>query len=457
MKLDRRFWRRKGIEGPVSGPVGPSPLEPPRAPSRVSLPVSTPAQAPAGRIGTSIYLTVSNIVVGADLNQLDAAAFSGANPENEYGLHTEGTAGLIGVLVAPDGRVVAPPPGFLPIGLPDRAALAAVTTPGQVDRRTITLADGTPCRIVTGFSRDPRYAAFKVQWVQQISGEVNLLNALRNTLLIGGGLALLAALLAGYFYAGRALVPIRAAAFRRQEALRRQREFTANASHELRTPLTVIRASVEDLKRNKRHKVEDVGEALTDIEAEAKHLGALVDDMLLLARTDSGVVQVERMPLDLADVAVEAASALSAPADEREVKVMAEPLPSPVLGDPTRLRQLVTILLDNAVRHSPPGTTATVRVRPDGGAILLQVEDQGHGIKPENLNRVFERFWRADDAPAGGTGLGLSIARWIVEQHGGIIGAGNRPEGGAVFWVRLPAASSASLAAESTSGAAGQL
>ena len=97
---------------------------------------------------------------------------------------------------------------------------------------------------------------------------------------------------------------------RRQAALQRQREFAANASHELRTPLTVIGASVEDLKRNRRSKVEDVGEALGDIEAEVRHMTALVEDMLLLARTDSGVVQMERVPLDLGDVAAEAASML---------------------------------------------------------------------------------------------------------------------------------------------------
>jgi signal transduction histidine kinase len=167
-------------------------------------------------------------------------------------------------------------------------------------------------------------------------------------------------------------------------------------------------------------------------------LTALVDDMLLLARTDSGVVQVERMPMDLADVAVEAASTLSPLGDERGVRVVADPLPAPVLGDPLRLRQLVTILVDNAIRHSPSGSSVAVRVRPASGAAYLWVEDQGHGIKPEDLPRLFERFWRADNAPVGGTGLGLSIARWIVEQHGGTIGAENRPEGGARFWVRLP-------------------
>jgi signal transduction histidine kinase len=165
---------------------------------------------------------------------------------------------------------------------------------------------------------------------------------------------------------------------------------------------------------------------------------ALVEDMLLLARTDSGVVQIERVPLDLGDVAAEAAGMLSAVGHERGVAVVLDPLPAPITGDPLRLRQLVTILVDNAIRHSPVGSTVTTLVRPEPGGALLKVDDQGPGIREQDLPCIFERFWRADDAPAGGTGLGLAIARWIVDQHGGSIGAVNRPEGGASFWVRLP-------------------
>jgi hypothetical protein len=123
---------------------------------------------------------------------------------------------------------------------------------------------------------------------------------------------------------------------------------------------------------------------------------------------------------------------------ERGVSVVLDPLPAPVTGDPLRLRQLVTILVDNAIRHSPVNSMVAVWVRPEAGGALLQVDDHGPGVKPEDLPRLFDRFWRADDAPAGGTGLGLAIAKWIVEQHGGTIGAFNRPDSGASFWVRLP-------------------
>jgi signal transduction histidine kinase len=387
------------------------------------------------------YATVANRIENAGLDQLNTIAATGhigGSSSDDYSYTLTGPrAGVTPLLVDPQGNVVPNPRmAALPAGLPDKASLAAVTKPSDQDVRDVTLPDGTPCRVMSYFSlAEPTY---KVQLVQNRTGEVGLLNILGAVLLGGGLIALLASLLAGYLYAGRALVPIRASIDRRQAALQRQREFAANASHELRTPITVIAASVEDLKRNRRSKVEDVGEALGDIDAEVRHMTALVEDMLLLARTDSGVVQVERVSLDMADIAVDAACMLAPLGQERGVKVVLDPLPAPVTGDPLRLRQLVTILVDNAIGHSPAGSTVTTWVRPEAGGALLQVDDQGSGIKPEDLPRLFERFWRADNAPAGGTGLGLAIAKWIVDQHGGTIGAFNRPGSGASFWARLP-------------------
>ena len=392
----------------------------------------------------AIYLTVSDRIKSAGLEQLNRAAGLHVTPGEEYGYSLTGPrAGIFLLIIDPQGQVVPYSRSMpvLPAGLPDQGSLAAVSATGDLgdpDVREITLPDGTPCRVMSMPYPDTAYVSYKVQLVQNRSGEVALLSILWLVLLGGGLLALLASLLAGYLYAGRALIPIRESIVRRQAALMRQREFAANASHELRTPLTVIGASVEDLKRNRRSKVEDVGEALVDIEAEVRHMTALVEDMLLLARTDSGVVEIERVPVDLGDIAAEAASMLATLGNERGVKVVLDPLPAPLFGDPLRLRQLVTILVDNAIRHSPAGSTVEIRVRPAENAAVLQVDDNGHGIRPEDLPRLFERFWRADDAPAGGTGLGLAIAKWIVDQHGGRIGAVSRPNGGASFRVWLP-------------------
>ena len=344
--------------------------------------------------------------------------------------------GTLALVVRPDGAVLGAPDDATIVGLPDVGSTTAASATGR-DVRRISI-DTTPLRVYSLAVRG-QDGTYVVQVVGERASEEQLLGALVGVLAIGGLAALLLAIAAGYVYAGRALVPIRASMERRDAALQRQREFTANASHELRTPLTVIRASVADLRRSRADRVEDVGSALEDIDAEVGHLTALVDDLLVLARTDSGAVEMERVPLDLADLAAEVVGSLTPVAAASGVAIILDPRPTELSGDPLRLRQLVTILVDNAVGHSPEGATVSVVVRPGEAFASLVVEDDGPGIREDDLDRVFERFWRADDAPSGGTGLGLAIAAWIVERHGGTIRAGNRPEGGARFEARLPA------------------
>ncbi|MFH1474255.1 MAG: HAMP domain-containing sensor histidine kinase [Chloroflexota bacterium] len=342
-------------------------------------------------------------------------------------------SGTLTLAVKPDGSVL----GRLDEvpGLPVEPSVAAARATGD-DSRDTTI-DDTPIRVYS-LAVPRRDGAWVVQVIGERASEQRLLAALLSVLVLGGLAALALAVAAGWFYAGRALVPIRSAIDRREAALGRQREFAANASHELRTPLTVIRTSVTDLRRNAAQPVAAVGTALDDIDAETTHLAALVDDLLLLARTDAGTMEMEQVAVDLADVAVEAAGQLTSMAGERGVAVIADPLPAVVDGDPLRLRQLVTILVDNAVAHTPAGGSVTIRVRAEGEAAVLAVADTGPGIRPVDLPHVFERFWRADDAPSGGTGLGLAIAAWIVERHGGRIEAANRAEGGARFEARIP-------------------
>lgn len=401
-------------------------------------------------LGLTAYGAVSNLVVGDSVSKLEdcaeyyAGPLIGSPPDSGTTLDRQWGTRYADVFVyismsTPAKTVIDYTEG-LPPGVPVQTAVAAATATGS-DIREVTTAGGVPLRVYTLTGQTTvrgTTVQYFIQTAMDRTQEINLLSLLRSVLLVGGALALLLALLAGYFYAGRALVPIRASMSRREAALQRQREFAANASHELRTPLTVIGASVEDLKRNRRSRVEDVGEALTDIDAEVRHMTALVEDMLLLARTDSGVIQVEKVPVDLADIAVEAVSTLSPVANEKSVRLELDPLPVFVMGDQLRLRQLVTILTDNAVKHTRPNSTVRVHAHPDQNLAVLRVDDEGAGVRPEDMPRLFERFYRADNAPAGGTGLGLSIAKWIVEQHGGRIGAYNRPEGGATFWAAIP-------------------
>lgn len=389
-------------------------------------------------LGLAIYGAVAGSLAGSGRQQLEARAAviarflqagrGGLDEAPPIGFAFGGaTSGTFGYVVTPT-NVVLGPREFTAGNLPDRAGISAART-GTTDERPVTVS-GIPLRVLSVPVETPG-GRYVIQVAQETTAERRALDALVSVLVVGGLLGVLGSIAVGALYADRALVPIR-------ESLRRQREFTADASHELRTPLAVIRSAVEYLERHPDERLADVGEVISDVRDEVDHLGALVGDLLLLARTDSGTIDVELLPLDLADTAAEALSSLSNLAAARGVRLTLDPAAAPVLGDPLRLRQLVTILADNAISHTPVGRAVTVRVRSAGRTALLVVEDEGPGIRPEDLPRVFDRFWRAADAPGGGTGLGLAIAAWIVERHGGTIEAANREGGGAVFTVRLP-------------------
>ncbi|MBA2719477.1 MAG: HAMP domain-containing histidine kinase [Chloroflexi bacterium] len=308
----------------------------------------------------------------------------------------------------------------------DASMLAAVAR-GEMVIREITAGD-TPFRVLAMPIETP-VGTFVAIVIGDRTNEVGTLRTLLVVLLGGGLLVLLASLAFGYVYAGRALVPIR-------ESLRRQREFAADASHELRTPLTITRASIAELRRGRDDQA-TIERVIVDLDAGTTRLEQLVGDLLLLARTDAEAIDLEPVPTDLAHLAAEATETLEPVAAARGIRLVLDVQPSPLEGDEVRLRQLVDILVDNAIRHTPDHGRVTVAVRPGG---TLSVEDEGCGLRVADVERVFERFWRAPDAPAGGTGLGLAIARWIVERHRGTISAGNRTAApGARFVVRLPA------------------
>lgn len=354
-------------------------------------------------------------------------------------------SGTIAFVVTPANLVVGSQ-DFTTGSLPDPGGVAAARS-GQTDVREATV-EGVPLRLLSmPVVRDGD--VYVLQIAQETTAEHRTLGTLLTVLVLGGLLGVLVATAVGALYAQRALVPIR-------DSLRRQREFAADASHELRTPLAVIRSAVEYIQRHPDRPVAEVDDALGDVADEVEHLTALVGDLLLLARTDSGTIDVERLPLDLADIAADALSLVSPLASSHGVRLTLDPEPAPVIGDPTRLRQLVTILADNAIAHSPANGTVAVSVRSAGRTGTLIVEDEGPGIREEDLPRVFDRFWRAADSPSGGTGLGLAIAAWIVERHGGSIQATNRESGGAAFAVRLPLERSKDVSSYAGERAVGQ-
>jgi heavy metal sensor kinase len=228
-----------------------------------------------------------------------------------------------------------------------------------------------------------------------------------------------------------------------ESAFRRITEFTADASHELRTPVALIRTTAE-LALRKQRTTEEYREALEDVHAESVRTTDLIENLLTLARADAGKAALDRRELDLVQVVREASVQGEKLAGARNLRFRTEVPDSPVpaIGDPSALRRLLLIVIDNAVKYTPEGEI-TVRLLSANGNPQVQVSDTGIGIPQGDLARVFERFYRADKSrnrDSGGAGLGLSIAKWIAEVHQGAIEARSEQDRGSTFILTLPGA-----------------
>jgi signal transduction histidine kinase len=279
------------------------------------------------------------------------------------------------------------------------------------------------------------------------------------TLIPVGLVSLLLAGLGGLFMSGRAMRPVR-------DAFRRQRTFIADASHELKTPLALVKINAEVLRRNPTDPGNE--EVVEDQLAEIDRMDALLSDLLVLARLDAGRLDVERKPFDLAAVVGEAAGRFLTRAATEGVRLEVNvPDELPALGDPEKTAQILAALLDNAVRHTPEGGAVTVAAEHRHGRAEASVTDTGPGIPPEHLPRVFDRFYRAEEArtrKGGGTGLGLAIARDLARAQDGDLSAGNGGKDGAAegdaagarFTLALPTGSWARISPSQDPSAARQ-
>ncbi len=310
-----------------------------------------------------------------------------------------------------------------------------------------------------------------------------LLTTMSQVLLIGSGLALLVSLLVGSLVAGRALRPIKditstarqigatdlsrrigldskdelgqlahtfdAMIARLEAGFGRQRRFIADASHELRTPLSVIEAEATLMLKRERE-ADDYRQALRLIADETGRMRSLIEDMLTLAKADSGELELLPQQVALDDLVTEAVERINRLARERNQRIQLDVANEVWLrGDPVVLTSLFFNLLSNAVKYSPPEGLIIVRVlQPDPTQAVVQIKDEGPGIAPEHIPHLFDRFYRIDqtrrrqldpaDKSSGSSGLGLSIAKWAAEAHGGQINVYSAVGQGTTFEVVLP-------------------
>ncbi len=219
------------------------------------------------------------------------------------------------------------------------------------------------------------------------------------------------------------------------------RQFSADASHELRTPLTVIRGEIELALRSKKNPKE-YRRVLESTLEEILRLTSIINNLLVLAKAEQGLTKADFSEVDLESLVEELYEDSTILAGGKNIVVTLQMnTPMTIVGDRTRLRQLFLNLIDNAIKYTPEGGAVTLAMEKQNGSAVFRIEDTGIGIPPEDITKIFDRFYRVDKARSrelGGTGLGLSIAKWIAELHRGTIAVTSEPHRGSVFTVQLP-------------------
>ena len=335
-----------------------------------------------------------------------------------------------------EGEVLASSPTSSSFGLPFEGPARRAAQEGDTTTETVDGPEGEMLRLVSVPITGESGGIAVVQTTQTRRVVWEAVGSLLLILVpVGlGGLLLSGA--GGLYMSRRAMQPVR-------DSFQRQRTFIADASHELKTPLSLVRINADLIKRNPTDP--ENKEIVEDQLAEVDRMDALLSDLLLLARLDAERLDVENKPFDLAVVVAETAGRFLKRASEEGVRLEVElPDELPVRGDPGRSAQILAALLDNAIRYTPKGGRVTVCGRRADGLAEASVKDTGAGISPEHLPRIFDRFYRTEEArtrKGGGTGLGLSIARDLARAQGGELTAESASKDkvgtGAIFRLRL--------------------
>ncbi len=334
--------------------------------------------------------------------------------EDEEGLKENELADIFVNPLSQTGTLITDISGQYSTGFVDSAAVQAAQKNGY-DFRTIKTSSGVPVRLFTYVVPEGE----KVQVFQigrYLSEQQKVLQRLLSTMILLGGVVTIFFGLASWVLAGRTIKPS-------QLAWDKQHTFIANASHELRAPLTLIHAGVELSLR--KAETPEQRELLSDVLSDANYMNKLIEDLLLLSRLDTGVLKLELQPINMEVFTVEMLRQVERLADTRSVSFTNEITPIQIIADPVRLKQILLIVLDNAVRNTPSGGTVTFKTVTSAGKGLIEIADDGPGIPEEKIGKVFDRFFKVDDQSSmdyRGSGLGLSIAKSLVEAQKGSIG-----------------------------------
>jgi signal transduction histidine kinase len=383
----------------------------------------------ASELDASLHAATRAVAQAAQIREVEAVSARGGVVDAVEELTIPGRSLY---LFDSAGRPLTPPNAEEPVGAAARQAAVA----GH-DARHFKRAAGTGERTLQVYAETFTLRSGTRYVAAAVADRVELEDRYASLIAAFAGAAAAALLLVaagGWFLAGKSTTPV-------EQTLAHMRRFMADAAHELRTPVAVLRSRAEVALQRPRDPAAYVT-ALSAVGAEAERLGGIVDDLLMLARADAGERPIVRRRMYLDDVALEAVDGVRVLADARGVEVaVPEFEEAEVEADPVLLRQLIIIVLDNAIKFTSAGGRVSLRVHAHGGRATIIVDDTGVGIPAGELPHIFDRFYRGDAArPRGeGAGLGLSIARWIADVHGATIEVRSTPGAGTRVSVRFPA------------------
>ena len=377
------------------------------------------------------------------------------------------------------GEVLAEDANF-PAGIALSTEMLAAARSGQRRIETLQIGQTWYRLLTTGIIADGEAAA-AIQVARTLENERGVLQDLRQLLTVAIPTALALAGLGGWFLAGSALAPSErvrrkvdgiiqsgdlsrrvsadlpkdeigrlAHTFdrlleRTEQSMRRERQFASDASHELRSPLTVLKGEIS-VALSRARSAEEYRDALAQLELSVDEMSVIVEDLLTLTRASAQDASARNEIVDMGALVTVVTERLGGIAEAKHIHLTGPTTaggPARVRGDRVRLQRVITNLIDNALRYTPEGGAIKARVSAERAEVRVEVQDTGIGIAPEHIDRVFDRFFRADaarDRESGGTGLGLAIAKAIVESHGGTLRVTSHLGRGTCFTICLPTA-----------------